>query len=105
MIKFMAIDTKTCPIISCEYCGDMISDHREGIALSPYFDPKTSNLKKGECVHLHSPKCLDLYLQKVGKKVSDFDTQALAIHLYYLITNTDMDPALIQKLSQQKGTV
>jgi hypothetical protein len=100
MIKILFKDTLSCPIFSCDICGDMIGDLGEGAAVFADQPRRTENTKI-DVLHVHKGKCHELAEQKMNSKC---EWQPLGAHLYFLCANTEVDGKQLDKLKRIHGT-
>ena len=100
MIKILFKDTLSCPVFTCDVCGDMIGDLTEGTALFADIARRTENMKS-DVLHVHKGKCHELAEQKMKAKC---EWQPLGAHLYFLCANTEVDGKHLDKLKRIHGT-
>ena len=65
MIKILFKDTLSCPIFTCDICGDMIGDLGEGAAVFADLARRPENMKI-DVLHVHKGKCHELAEQKMA---------------------------------------
>ena len=100
MIKILFKDTLSCPVFTCDVCGDMIGDLSEGAAVFADMARRTENLKI-DVIHVHKGKCHEIAEQKAKSKC---EWQPLGAHLYFLCANTEVDGKHLEKLKRIHGT-
>ena len=100
MIKILFKDTLSCPIFSCDICGDMIGELIEGVAVFAEVSKRTENMKI-DVLHVHRGKCHELAEQKMKARC---EWQPLGAHLYFLCANTGVDGKQLEKLKRVHGT-
>jgi hypothetical protein len=100
MIKILFKDTLSCPVFSCDVCGDMIGDLSEGAAVFADVARRNENTKI-DVLHVHKGKCHELAEQKMKQKA---EWQPLGAHLYFLCANTEVDGKQLEKLKRIHGT-
>lgn len=82
MIKILHASQRTCPIVVCDICGDMISDVLEGAAV---FGCRGEENAKSEVLHAHKGKCHDKAEERFGQNAG---WDELGRHLYLICLNT-----------------
>ena len=82
-------DCTAAPVVVCDICGDMIGDCTYGAAV--FRDPKPTNENvKVDVLHVHKGTCHDKADERFNEN-KDCGWQELAMHLYLLCSNTELD--------------
>lgn len=85
-----------CPVVLCDSCREVIGDFSEGTAV--FLDgTRQRELSKTPVMHAHTFKCVE----RVTKVMRGYDTQPLGGHLYWLLSNSEVNVATFKQLKQK----
>lgn len=82
MIRIWHRAGRTCPVVVCDICDDMISNAEEGAAV---FSCRSKDNLKTNVVHVHKGACQDKAEEQIG---DDSGWDELGHHLYLVCSNT-----------------
>ncbi len=81
MLKIVLLQGGRGPVLSCDVCNEVITDHKSAIAVYPGMVTEGS---MASCYHVHKDQCGSVLTARLGKKTS---WQDLRRHLQYLCHN------------------